>query len=186
VLLDYGHNAAALRATGQFVAAVWDRVATAALTLPGDRRDDLVIESAQAVAAWFGRVVIYEDEDRRGRQPGELRELIAMALRQARSDIEIAHAEGPRDAVRLAVEMAGGGPVLFVYEKLSPARSALVAIGAIPLPEDQLVSDLAVGLRQLPGDDDGPPDDIGRELALVAARADTAVLSTIGQRAGNN
>ncbi len=109
----------------------------AALTLPGDRRDDLVVESARAVAAWFGRVVIYEDQDLRGRRSGELRELIATALRTARCEIEIAHADGPHDAVRLAVELAGGGPVLFVYEKLDHAREALDKIGAIPWPQDQ-------------------------------------------------
>ena len=34
-----------------------------------------------AIAAWFGRVVIYEDHDLRGRAPGEMRELIAAAMR---------------------------------------------------------------------------------------------------------
>src|SRR6266700_23930 len=86
VLVDYGHNAAALHATGQMVAAVWDGEPVAAITLPGDRRDDLVAESAEAIATWFGTVIVYEDEDRRGRAPGEMRELIAGAMRKIRPE----------------------------------------------------------------------------------------------------
>jgi cyanophycin synthetase len=179
VVLDYGHNAAALRATGEFVTAVWDGVATAALTLPGDRRDDLVIESARTVAAWFGRVVIYEDSDRRGRRPGELRELIATALRQARSDIEIWHAEGPHNAVRLAVELAGSGPVLFIYEKLGPAMSALDAIGATPWPDEYLTDGPIDGRHELPCDGSRLPEDVAIELALAAAEGDTMPIRVI-------
>ena len=74
--MDYGHNAAALDATGAMIGNVWGGQPVAAVTLPGDRRDDLVAETAAAVAAWFGRVVVYEDEDLRGRRPGEMTELI--------------------------------------------------------------------------------------------------------------
>ena len=47
-----------------------------------DRRDDLVTETAAIVAAWFGRVVVYEDGDLRGRCPGEMTRLITAALEQ--------------------------------------------------------------------------------------------------------
>jgi cyanophycin synthetase len=139
VILDYGHNAAALRATGELVASVWGKGGTAAVTLPGDRRDDLIEESAAAIAAWFGRVVLYEDKDRRGRTPGEMRELIAAGLRQARPDTQIARADGPHEALRLAVDLAAGGPVLFLYDKLDEAMPALAALGATPWPEEDLM-----------------------------------------------
>jgi cyanophycin synthetase len=139
VLLDYAHNAAALRATGELVASVWGTGGTAAVTLPGDRRGDLIAESAAAVAAWFGRVVVYEDEDLRGRAPGEMRELVAAELRRARPSVEISHADGPHDALRTAVNLAAGGPVLFLYEKLDQAMSALASLGATPWPEEDLM-----------------------------------------------
>ncbi len=132
VLVDYGHNAAALHATGELVASVWDGDPVAAVTLPGDRRDDLIAESAQAVATWFGRVVIYEDTDPRGRAPGQMRDLVAAAMRAARPGIEVRHADGAEAALRTAVTLADGGPVLFVFEKLADARDALAAIGAAP------------------------------------------------------
>ena len=138
VIVDYGHNAAALQATGEFVTAVWGGDPIAVLTLPGDRRDDLITASAQAVAAWFGRVVLYEDHDLRGRQTGEMRTLVAAALRKARPGIQIGHAHGPADALRVAVEQAAGDAVLFVYEEMPLARTALEAVGAIPAPEPGL------------------------------------------------
>jgi cyanophycin synthetase len=46
---------------------VWGKArAIAAVTLPGDRRDDLLRESARLVADGFDRVVLYEDADLRG------------------------------------------------------------------------------------------------------------------------
>ncbi|HEX9035308.1 MAG TPA: cyanophycin synthetase, partial [Streptosporangiaceae bacterium] len=80
VLVDYGHNAAALHATGAMVTQIWEGAPAAAITLPGDRRDDLVADSARAIAAWFGKVVIYEDDDLRGREQGEMRSMIVSAL----------------------------------------------------------------------------------------------------------
>ena len=134
VILDYGHNAAALQATGHMISDVWHGEPVAAVTLPGDRRDDLVIETAEAVAAWFGRVVVYEDRDRRGRRSGEMRELITAAMRRCRPDIICAPADGPLAALRAAVQLADGEPVLFLYEELALARMALDAIGAQPWP----------------------------------------------------
>jgi cyanophycin synthetase len=139
VVVDYGHNAAALQATGQMVASVWGGEPVAAITLPGDRRDDLIAESAAAIATWFAKIVIYEDSDLRGRADGEMRALVTSAVKAARPDATIRHADGPQEALRCAVALAAGAPVLFLYEKLAAAWSALDRIGATPWPEDDLM-----------------------------------------------
>jgi cyanophycin synthetase len=171
VLVDYGHNAAALHATGQMVATVWAGEPVAAITLPGDRRDDLVAESAEAIATWFGTVIVYEDEDLRGRAPGEMRELIAGAMRKVRPGIHVTFADGPAGALRSAVALAAGGAVLFLYEKLEPALAALGALGATPWPEEDLMGRL-----------DGGPllDDLATELEIQAVDGDTAPIPAIG------
>jgi cyanophycin synthetase len=135
ILVDYGHNAAALFATGELVTSTWPGQPTAVVTLPGDRRDDLIAEAAEAIATWFGAVVIYEDDDLRGRLPGETRELIARAMRKARPTIMIKHAHGPAEALRAAMSINDGGPVLFIYEKHAAAQAALDAIGATAWPD---------------------------------------------------
>ncbi|HEX4094704.1 MAG TPA: Mur ligase family protein [Trebonia sp.] len=136
VIVDYGHNAPALHATGRMVTDVWGGEPVAAITLPGDRRDDLVAATAEAIATWFGRVVIYEDEEKRGRAPGEMTGLVTAAMRRARPGITVARADGPRSALSAAVAMAAGGPVLFLYEKLAMAHDALAALGARPWPAE--------------------------------------------------
>jgi cyanophycin synthetase len=135
VVVDYGHNAAALESTGRFVLDVWGGTPVAVITLPGDRRDDLLARTAQAVAACFATVVIYEDSDKRGREPGEMTTLIGAALRQARPDIRCEAAENPADALRAGLGLADGAPVLFLYEKLGIALDALQAVGARRWPE---------------------------------------------------
>jgi cyanophycin synthetase len=161
VIVDYGHNAAALEATGRFISDVFGGVSAApggfsggngsghgapaggaaggepvaVVTLPGDRRDDLVAQTARAIAAWFGKVVLYEDSDKRGRPAGAMMSLIESALAAARPGIVCQQAENPADALRAALVLAEGGPVLFLYEKLGMAHDALAAAGAVPWPE---------------------------------------------------
>ena len=142
VVLDYGHNATALDVTGRMISQVWGGEPAAAITLPGDRRDDLIVATAETIATWFGRVVVYEDADKRGRAPGEMTNLITTAMRRARPGICCAAADGPRSALLAAMSMAAGSPVLLVYEKLAPALEALATIGARPWPAD---SELAAG-----------------------------------------
>ena len=152
VIVDYGHNEAALAATGAMVSEVWGGQPAAALTLPGDRRDDLVRQSAAAVAARFGTVVVYEDDDKRDRRPGEMTELITGALRAARPDIVCEQAATATQALSRALALADGAPVLFVYEKLALAREALAAAGAEPWPDADLTStELASAAAELAG-----------------------------------
>jgi len=131
VVLDYAHNPAALAAVGQFIHERWNRNGVAVLTLPGDRTDAQVEESAHAVAEAFDRVVIYEDLNLRGRQPGEMARLIGAALAEARPGICCEPAASMAQAVNRGLALAAhGDPVLVVYEKLAPVRSLLCELGA--------------------------------------------------------
>jgi cyanophycin synthetase len=132
VILDYAHNPAALQAVGQFIRERWGAGGVAVLTLPGDRSDAQVAESAHAVAQAFHRVVIYEDTDLRGREPGEMTMLIRAALTDARPDICCEPAASMEHAVTRGLALAAGtDPVLVVYEKLAPAHKLLAALGAV-------------------------------------------------------
>jgi len=175
VIVDYGHNAAALDATGRLVHAVWSGRAVAAVTLPGDRRDDLLAESAAAIARWFPAAVVYEDSEKRGRQTGEMLALIGSALTAARPGIVCRAAENPADALRSALELAAGAPVLFVYEKFALAMDALTAVGAEPWPDPPRP------VRTDPGhpSETGPTDSADAAQAAVASA--TAVVAGAAQ-----
>lgn len=176
IIVDYGHNAAALEATGRFLREVFGTASVAAVTLPGDRQDDLLVEAAHAAAAWFGPVVLYEDSDKRGRQTGEMITLIDAALRAAQPGITVQHAENPADALRAALRLAGGGPVLFLYEKLALARDALAAVGAEPWPEAGASPHAPAACADRPGradrtDGAGRADPAAAGAAVAAAAA---------------
>jgi cyanophycin synthetase len=131
VVVDYAHNPAALAAVGEFVQTRWDRPGVAVLTLPGDRCDALVAESAHAVARSFDRVVVYEDTDLRGREPGEMTKLIGSALTEVRPGLRAEPAASLAEAVMLGLALAApGDPVLLVYEKLEPVLELLAGLGA--------------------------------------------------------
>jgi cyanophycin synthetase len=131
VVVDYAHNPAALAAVGQFIHERWNRDGVAVLTLPGDRTDAQVAESAAAVARAFDRVVIYEDLDLRDREPGEMTGLITAALAEARPGIYCEPAASMEQAVTRGLALAAhGDPVLVVYEKLAPVQQLLRDLGA--------------------------------------------------------
>lgn len=133
VLVDYAHNPAAVGAMGAFVERLWGAAGVAAVTLPGDRSDELVGETARALAASFGRVVVYEDEDLRGRRSGEMTRLIVQGLREARPDVRHHPAGDLKGALTSALDMAAPGePVLLLYEKLQPVTELLETLGAEP------------------------------------------------------
>ncbi|HUQ86348.1 MAG TPA: cyanophycin synthetase, partial [Vicinamibacterales bacterium] len=88
IVLDYAHNPAALRNVCE-TALRWNCDSVAAVVgLPGDRADDLIRESARAVAI-VDRVIIREDDDLRGRAPGAVAEMIRGALASERPALPI-------------------------------------------------------------------------------------------------
>jgi cyanophycin synthetase len=105
----------------------------AAVTLPGDRRDDLLAASAQVLADGVSRVVLYDDEDPRGRAPGEVSALIEREMRARRPALRSVRAVGYRAAVEAALCLATPGDVaLVMYEKVAEMLALLDELGAVP------------------------------------------------------
>jgi cyanophycin synthetase len=133
IIVDYAHNPAAIAAVGGLTRRVWGRTGVATVTLPGDRCDDLVMRSAREVARSFDRVVVYEDEDLRGRRSGEMIRLIIAGLTETRPDVRIRTAGDLKDAVGIALGLTTPGePLLLLYEKLQPVADLLQTLGAVP------------------------------------------------------
>ena len=89
VVIDYGHNPVALESMGSMIAQWNASRRTAVLAIPGDRRADLIAESARAVAQGYDRFYIREDADLRGRQPGEVAEILAGTIREENPEASI-------------------------------------------------------------------------------------------------
>ncbi len=127
VLLDYGHNAPAIRALCDVIQRLKAKEIIWVLGLPGDRRDADLKDAVRVVAEHCHRVVIREDHDLRERQPGELAALIEHELRDAglgTQQIETVLDEAA--AVRHAVLTAKPDSlVVALYERYGVVKDAL-------------------------------------------------------------
>ena len=134
LFVDYAHNPAALAAVLRTLHRLWGlERCVAAVTLPGDRRDDLLAASAQVIADGVSRVVLYPDEDLRGRAPGEVPALVEREMRGRRPALHAVRADNYRAAIDAALRLAlPGDVVLVLYEKVEPMMTLLSELGAVP------------------------------------------------------
>lgn len=72
VFIDYGHNAAGVKAIAETLRKFKAPAVVGCVTVPGDRPDETIREVARVAARGFHRLIIREDADLRGRQPGEI------------------------------------------------------------------------------------------------------------------
>jgi len=138
LFVDYAHNPAAIATVLRTLHRVWGpHRCLAAVTLPGDRRDDLLAASAQVLADGVTRVVLYDDEDLRGREPGEVSALVEREMRGRRPLLQAVRVTGYRAAVEAALRLAAPGDVVLVlYERLGPMLDLLTGLGAVPADSD--------------------------------------------------
>jgi len=81
VLIDYAHNPHGFKAVGDFVRN-WQGTKIGVVGGPGDRRDEDLILLGTITAQIFDQIIIKEDQDSRGREPGEVAELIQKGVYQ--------------------------------------------------------------------------------------------------------
>jgi cyanophycin synthetase len=80
VIVDYGHNQAALEALGQAILSLPPRHTIMVMTLPGDRRDQDLINSGITTLPYVDGYILYDAKERRGRAVNEVPELIRRHL----------------------------------------------------------------------------------------------------------
>ena len=83
VLVDYGHNSAAVQGLMDLTRAMQARRRVGVVAAPGDRRDEDLKQLGRIVAPVLDRVILREDKDLRGRRPGEAAWLIGEGLRES-------------------------------------------------------------------------------------------------------
>jgi cyanophycin synthetase len=83
VLLDYAHNTAAYRNVAAFVKLLRVDRRVGVVAAPGDRRDVDILAMGEIAGAAFDRLIIKEDDDRRGREVGQSAALMKRGAMQA-------------------------------------------------------------------------------------------------------
>jgi cyanophycin synthetase len=117
VILDYGHNAAAVASICQLVdrlEVVGRRICV--LAAPGDRRDEDIRAIADEAAGHFDRYICKADDHRRGRGHDEVPVMLSEQLREsgvAKKRIQVIANEA--EAVQAALDMAEEGDLLVIF-----------------------------------------------------------------------
>jgi cyanophycin synthetase len=155
VVIDYCHNVDGMRMLADFVERMMAEPQTKAgkigattpaarngraigvLGIPGDRRDDDQRQYGAIAAGAFDEVIVREDKNLRGRQPGETATNVIEGVRAARAD---GHARTTRadkvldemTAVRTALRRAMPGDLVVccVDDAIGVYREAMSAAGA--------------------------------------------------------
>lgn len=127
VLVDYGHNPDGFVKTGSFAKKLKAKRILAVVGVPGDRGDQLIMAAGQAAAQVFDYLFIKEDEDLRGRRPGEVAALLKKGAVAAGKDVFfISVFRTEREALQAALNAALPGDLVVVfYENLKVIQAEI-------------------------------------------------------------
>ena len=121
VLIDYAHNPHGFRAVGDFVRN-WSGAKIGVVGGPGDRRDQDLILLGNIAAEIFDRIIVKEDQDARGREPGEVADLITKGIYQTNPDTACEVILCETEATNKALNQAQNNDLVVIFpEKVTPA-----------------------------------------------------------------
>lgn len=127
VCVDYGHNAEGIKVIIETLKKFKPSALVGCITVPGDRSDETIREVARVAAKGFQRLIIREDEDLRGRRPGEIARLLyeeAVACGMDPKQIEIVLNE--REAFCYGLDTCKPGEMFVTfYEHLEPIEEEI-------------------------------------------------------------
>jgi cyanophycin synthetase len=127
VFIDYGHNAAGINEIAKTLRKFKARSVVGCITVPGDRPDDSVREVARVAAQGFHRLIIREDDDLRGRQPGEIAGILFEEAVSAGMDPrKITVVLPEREAFQHGLDTCKPGEIFVMfYEHLEPIEDEI-------------------------------------------------------------
>ena len=127
VMLDYGHNPAGYLAVIQMIGTLNANGCTGVIGVPGDRQDESISKVGRICGQFFSKLYIKEDNDLRGRNPGEVADLLysaAIGAGMRTNDITIIYSESI--AFETAIMDAGPGEfIVLFYEELEQALEVI-------------------------------------------------------------
>lgn len=121
VLVDYAHNPHGYQAVGDFVSS-WQGQKIGVIGAPGDRRDEDLILLGEISAKHFNHIIIKEDKDLRGRESGEVSDLISKGICQEEPGAIYEIMLDETEATKQALDLAKNNDLVVVFpEKVDPA-----------------------------------------------------------------
>jgi cyanophycin synthetase len=126
VCVDYGHNPAGYQAMINTVRRMGASRLIGVIAAPGDRREDVIINIGRIAGSGFDMIYIKEDQDLRGRKPGETAALLRQGVLENGFDSEKILTVLPEgEAVTAALSIAKRDDLVVIfyedYETVSEA-----------------------------------------------------------------
>jgi cyanophycin synthetase len=128
VLMDYCHNVHGLQGIAEFVRLTAAPRTIGVVAIAGDRRDQDIRDFGELAGRTFDELVIREHDDPRGRQPGEVAQMLRdAAIRAGMPPERVSVVLDELEAIDAAIDRAAPGDlvVALVY-RIQRARDALV------------------------------------------------------------
>ncbi len=120
VILDYGHNPAGFEEVLKFMKNLKYKRLVGVVGVPGDRSDELIVSAGKTVSNYLDVVYIKEDQDLRGREPGEVATLIKKGLKDGRFNGQHSYIPKEREALGAALRNASPGDVIVCFYEKNP------------------------------------------------------------------
>jgi cyanophycin synthetase len=115
VIVDYGHNPHALKAIQSALQQMKPRRKIGVVAAPGDRRDADIQELAVVAANTFDWIIVREDNDLRGRERGEIADLISETIRRTKPSLPLSVVLDETESVNQALQMARSGDTVVLF-----------------------------------------------------------------------
>lgn len=121
IVLDYGHNPDGYTAVLTALKELNTGKLYGVVGIPGDRQDESALEIGGICAKFLDYTIVKEDKDLRGRNNGEIANLIVNGLLQENKNIEYEVIFNEEDALVKAISMAKKGDYIVVFfENMKP------------------------------------------------------------------
>jgi cyanophycin synthetase len=129
VILDYGHNRAAVQALSEAVQSLGTRRTVTVLSLPGDRRTEDLLATVDHTRVFSDQYVVHDQVDLRGQELDELPQLFKCHL-SAQAACEIAPDQ--HEAILMAWKrVAPGERLIIIADVVEPASTTLNGLTAL-------------------------------------------------------
>lgn len=127
VMLDYGHNTVGYRAVVNTLRSFDTSSFTGVIGMPGDRSDKCIDEAGRICGSFFTRLYIKEDNDLRGRNAGEVADILYnAAIREGMCAASVNIIYQETKAFETAImEAQPGDMVVLFFEELEPALEVI-------------------------------------------------------------
>ena len=127
VVLDYGHNIDGYTKTLNALQNITKGKKIGVIGIPGDREDRVAYEVGKIAANKLDKIIIKEDIDRRGREKGEMANLLLNAILKENQNTDVKIIIDEVEALKEALKVAEKEDTIIVFfENIEPLRKIIM------------------------------------------------------------